>query len=52
MCKTKYRWLNKYGKSVIKKLKLIQEQLDGKFVDWMEKVSDEQYQQEIGKDNN
>ena len=29
----------------------IQEQLDGKVVDWMEKVSDEQYQQGINQDN-
>jgi len=29
----------------------IQEQLDGKVVDWMEKVSDEQYQG-VGQDNN
>ena len=30
----------------------IQEQLNGKVVEWMEKVSDEQYQQEVGQDNN
>lgn len=29
---------------------LIREKLDGKAVDWMEKVSDEQYQAAVGKE--
>jgi hypothetical protein len=28
-----------------------QEQLDGKVVDWMEKIHDEQYQQRVNQDN-